>query len=238
MISIWQTLLRIRCSADLTGAPAQRSPLNSFGRQRLPQAAPPPLSINAFPSHLAATPSKRRATLVLGKHLSGQERGLFYTETPCARRHKPQRCEGVRRRGAPPPPPRLSHCRTAHPSQREGRAQRPSTAARGARPGMSPTSLQLFLKQRVCRSLQPSAKPPEQSFSLALPWINLGMLLGSSLALMLAGSACTSLKGKAGSEQSCGCRTQPNTASPSFHPTEPKRLTKGRRGASSQDEGV
>ena len=64
---------------------------------------------------------------------------------------------------------------------------------------------------KAARLLLASAfcKPTEQSFSLALPWFNLGILLGSSLTLTLAGTACTSLKGKAGSEQSCGCRTQP-----------------------------
>lgn len=79
----------------------------------------------------------------------------------------------------------------------------------GARLGMSHTSIQLFLKQLVCRLLQPPANPTEQSFSLALPWFNLGILLGSSLTLTPAGTACTSLKGKVGCEQSCGSRTQP-----------------------------
>lgn len=51
---------------------------------------------------------------------------------------------------------------------------------------MSHTSMQLFLKQLVCCLLQPFCKPPEHQ-----PWFNSGILLGSSLALTPAGTACT-----------------------------------------------
>jgi len=91
-----------------------------------------------------------------------------------------------------------------HPTGKED----PSNAPH-ARPGMSPTSAELFLKQLVCCLLQAFRKPAERSSSLALPQFNSGILLGSSLALTPAAPARTSLKGKAGSEQSCGCRTQP-----------------------------
>lgn len=77
-------------------------------------------------------------------------------------------------------------------------------------PGMSHTSMQLFLKQLVCCLLQPFCKAPEHQ-----PWFNSGILLGSSLALTPAGTACAGLKGKAGAE--------PGTA-PAFHHTEPGRL--------------
>lgn len=77
-------------------------------------------------------------------------------------------------------------------------------------PGMSHTSMQLFLKQLVCCLLQPFCKAPEHQ-----PWFNSGILLGSSLTLTPAGTACAGLKGKAGAEPG---------AAPAFHHTEPGRL--------------
>lgn len=82
-------------------------------------------------------------------------------------------------------------------------------------PGMSHTSMQLFLKQLVCCLLQPFCKPPEHQ-----PWFNSGILLGSSLTLTPAGTACAGLKGKAGAEPG---------AAPAFHHTEPERLQRQSR---------
>lgn len=89
---------------------------------------------------------------------------------------------------------------------------------------MSHTSMQLFLKQLVCCLLQPFCKPPEHQ-----PWFNSGILLGSSLTLTPAGTACAGLKGKAGAEQG---------TAPAFHHTEPERLQRQSRSRSPGQRGL
>lgn len=220
-ISTWKTLVRIRFSADLEGAPAQRSPLSSFKCHWLLQAAPSPL-IKCF----SVTPCSNMEQIKRNAH-SGyipQQTGIkvILHQNPFSKavrmpvpawKHKNQRYKGVCRQGVP----RHGYLTADHqrrwldqctliPAGRKTTATQPCAVRP---PGDEPhLHLALF---KAARLLLASAfcKPTEQSFRLALPWFNLGILLGSSLTLTPAGTACTSLKGKAGSEQSCGCRTQP-----------------------------
>lgn len=148
------------------GASAQRSQLAGSCRLLLC------LQITAPLEHLAATQSDWRETLPV-LPTSADRKKAYLTLKPLQQAQTPA-TRGACRQAA------LSASGwTVHtdPSGRRPRMLR--------EPRMSHTSMQLFLKQLVCCLLQPFCKPPEHQ-----PWFNSGILLGSSLALTPAGTAC------------------------------------------------